>query len=105
MKITSAWFRSALVAACLSVGAAGAVAQQAGLVNVNIGDVAVDIADVLDVDVSQVPVTVQVPIGIAANVCNVAANVLAADIRQTGDATCDAETTSTGLIRFVQQQM
>ena len=54
---------------------------------------------------SFLPVTVQVPIGIAANVCNVAANVLAADIQQTGEATCDAETTSTGLIRLVQQQM
>jgi hypothetical protein len=33
--------------------------------------------------------TVQVPIGIAANVCGVAANILAQDAT-TGDATCDA---------------
>jgi hypothetical protein len=33
--------------------------------------------------------TVQVPIGIAANICGVAANVLAQDIHN-GDATCDA---------------
>jgi hypothetical protein len=39
-------------------------------------------------------VTVAVPIGIAANVCGVNANVLAQEINQTGDATCEAETTS-----------
>jgi hypothetical protein len=33
--------------------------------------------------------TVQVPVGIAANVCGIAANVLAANIRN-GDASCDA---------------
>jgi hypothetical protein len=33
--------------------------------------------------------TVQVPVGIAANVCGIAAKVLAANIRN-GDASCDA---------------
>jgi len=33
--------------------------------------------------------TVQVPIGIAANICGVAANILAQDAK-TGDANCDA---------------
>jgi hypothetical protein len=45
---------------------------QNGLVNVNLGDV-----------------TAQVPIGIAANVCDVNANVLAEQVRL-GGATCDA---------------
>ncbi len=39
-------------------------------------------------------VNVAVPIGIAANVCGINANVLAQDINQTGDATCTATTTS-----------
>ena len=87
------WTRGALVAGFLSVGAS-APAQQAGLVNVNVSGITVVLADVLDVEENQIPVTVQAPIGIAANVCNVGANVLAADIRQNGAADCDAQQTS-----------
>lgn len=35
-------------------------------------------------------VTIQVPVGIAATVCDVNANVLAQQIAQTGSAECDA---------------
>lgn len=49
--------------------------QQEGLVNVNVSDV-----------------IVQVPIGIAANICDTNANVLAEQVRD-GGAQCDAETT------------
>ena len=65
-----------LVAGTLSLGAATpAVAQptvQNGLVNVNVGDV-----------------TVQVPIAIAANICDVTVAVLVSDLRD-GSAACDA---------------
>ena len=57
-------------------GAAQAATQQDGLVNVNVENV-----------------TAQVPIGIAANVCDVNANVLAEQLRQ-GGASCDADATS-----------
>jgi hypothetical protein len=50
---------------------------QVGLVNV-------------DIDITDNVVIVQLPIGIAANVCNVGANVLAQDIVQTGTAECEA---------------
>jgi hypothetical protein len=50
--------------------------DQEGLVNVNIGDV-----------------TAQVPIGIAANICDIAVNVLAEQVRD-GDTVCDATATS-----------
>jgi hypothetical protein len=59
----------------------------------------------LDVKVSQIPITVQAPIGVAANVCNVAANVLAADVNQGGTADCDATTTSRALTQIVQRQI
>jgi hypothetical protein len=49
--------------------------QQEGLVNVNVSDI-----------------IVQAPIGIAANICDVNANVLAEQVRD-GGAECDAETT------------
>ena len=57
-------------------GAADAATQQDGLVNVNVENV-----------------TAQVPIGVAANVCDVNANVLAEQLRQ-GGASCDADATT-----------
>jgi hypothetical protein len=80
-----------LLAGGLSIGLSGpAVAQPVitgGLVNVTI-------VDVLDVEGNQV--VVQVPIGIAANVCpTVNAAVLAQEFAQTGEAACDATAEST----------
>ena len=49
------------------------LAPQRGLVNVDIGDV-----------------TIQLPVGIAANVCDVNVAVLAAAIADTGSAECNA---------------
>lgn len=95
--------RLALAAALLPSLMATAHAQQSGLVNVDISNVANNIAQNINVDVSQIPVTVQAPIGIAANVCGVNANVLA---RQgTGAAQCTATSTSTALNQIVQRQI
>jgi hypothetical protein len=55
---------------------AAAQPQQEGLVNVNVSDV-----------------LVQAPIGIAANLCNIAVNVLAEQVRD-GDTVCDADVES-----------
>lgn len=82
----------------------GAVAQQSGLVVVDISNVANNIARNINVDVSQIPVTVQAPIGVAANVCGVDANVLAQQ-KNAGGATCDASSTSTALNQIVQRQL
>ena len=68
---------AAVVAAfTLAFAAAPAGAQQEGLVNVAITDN-----------------TVQVPVAVAANVCDVDVNVLASDI-QDGSALCDADADS-----------
>lgn len=83
----------------------GAYAQQSGLVNVNLGDVVVEIARDINVDVSQIPVTVQAPIGVAANVCGISANVLSADLRDDGTATCNAQNTSQALNQIVQRRI
>jgi hypothetical protein len=68
---------TAVAAACaLALATAtGAMAQtnQSGLVNVNVADN-----------------TVQVPIAIAANICDVSVGILASNIADTGSATCDA---------------
>ncbi len=65
--------------------------QQAGLVNVNLQDIAVAI-----------PVSVAIPIGLAANVCDV--SVLSLQ-NQTGDTTCTAVNNSTALSRAVAVAM
>ena len=44
--------------------------------------------------------SVQVPIGVAANVCDVSAAVLLAEVRDTGAADCDA---TTDAIAFAEQ--
>lgn len=96
---------AAAAVAALAIGAIGpALAQQEGLVNVNVSNVANDIAKNLSIDVSQIPVTVQVPVGVAANVCGVDANVLAKQ-KQGGTAACDAKSTSTALDQVVQKQV
>ena len=66
--------------------------QQSGLVNVNVSDIQVDLQRIIsDNNISaQIPVNaiVSVPVGIAANVCNVSAAVLAR--QAAGAAPCDA---------------
>ena len=49
------------------------------------------------------PITVQVPVGVAANVCDVSANVLAAQ-KKTGDAACNAKSGSQALAKNVVDQ-
>lgn len=74
-------------------GGGGGGANQSGLVNVNVSGLAV-----------QLPVTAQVPVGIAANVCDVNAAVLASQLN-TGSATCNAHSTSTALNDAVARQL
>src|SRR4029079_4387843 len=96
------------IAAAIGVSAflaTGAFAQGGGgLVNVSVNNVANDIAKKLSVDGSQIPVRVQVPIGVAATVCGVAANVLGTQA-PSGNASCTATSTSTALNNIVQSQL
>jgi hypothetical protein len=50
-----------------------------------------------------IPITVQAPISVAANVCGTTVNALAA-LRKTGDAACDAKTANSALANIVQRQ-
>ena len=59
-----------------SAGTASAATQQEGLVNVNVENI-----------------TAQVPVGVAANVCDVSANVLAQAL-ETGPTSCEADATT-----------
>jgi hypothetical protein len=95
---------AALGAAAMMGSAPTVLAQQSGLVNVDISNVANNIAKNINVDVSQIPVSIQVPIGVAANVCGVAANVLGSQ-GGSGSGGCTATTTSTALDQAVLRQI
>jgi hypothetical protein len=80
------------------------LAQRSGLVDVDIKNVANNIAQNLKMDASHIPLTVLVPVDVAANVCGVAANVLGQQVAS-GAATCTATSTSTALNEAVQTQV
>lgn len=82
--------------------------DQGGLVNVAIQDVSIlnnflNDSQVAALNELAVPVTVQVPIGVAANVCGVAANVLAQQTNRS-EYTCDATSGSQALAQNVIRQ-
>jgi len=81
-----------------------AFAQQSGdgLVTVNISNVANNIARDLDVNVSNIPVTVQVPVSVAASVCNVSVNVLSGPSVGGITPSCNATSTNDALNDIVQ---
>lgn len=93
-----------IAASAASLFAAPALAQhQDGVVNVNVENVLND----LDVDLLNNVLnnnTVQVPIGVAANVCGVTANVLAAQRKAGEPVTCTAKSTSTALKKAAKAQ-
>jgi spermidine/putrescine-binding protein len=103
--------RSLIAAAATLFVAAPATAQlnaQGGLVNVTIQDVSIlnnflNGAQVAALNDLAVPVTVQVPIGVAAAVCDVNANILAAQ-KKTGAPACDAKSGSKALAQNVIKQ-
>jgi hypothetical protein len=75
-----------------------------GLVTVNLQNVLSDIAVDLNVSENSIPVNVQVPVSVAANVCGVDVNALSVKI-DSGDATCVAQTGSQEVTQIIQQQV
>jgi hypothetical protein len=74
------------------------------LVNVNLQNVLNNLSVDLKVNRDNIPVTAQVPIDVAANVCGVSVSALAASIAS-GQAGCTATTTTPQLNQAVQQQI
>ena len=98
-------FAAASVLALTGAAFAQNNSKSEGLVNVSLGDVVVqEIAENINVEATQIPVIVQVPVGVAANVCGVDANVLAQQ-KKAGDAACDATSNSQALTQVVQRQI
>jgi hypothetical protein len=74
------------------------------LVSVNLQNVLNDLSVSLKVNRDNIPVTAQVPVAVAANVCGVSVDVLAAAVAS-GHGTCTAKTASPQLTQLVQQQI
>lgn len=105
MKPGTALFAAYCAAAALCMTApASALAQQTELVIVDIKAVAEDIAKNIDVQASLIPLTVQTPIDVAANVCHVPASVLGAQ-GGSGGVSCAAMVTSPALERLVRAKL
>jgi hypothetical protein len=74
------------------------------LVNVNLQNVLNDLSVSLNVNRDNIPVNAQVPINVAATVCGVSVDALAAAIAN-GQAGCTATTTTPQLTQAIQQQI
>ena len=74
------------------------------LINVNLQNILNDLSVSLKVDRNSIPVTAQVPIDVAAAVCGVSVDVLAASVAS-GTGSCTATTASAQLTQVVQQQI
>ena len=97
--------RKVMMAAAFALGTAGVVApataQQSGLVNVNVEDVLNDL-DLLNNTLNNN--TVQVPIGVAAAVCGIDANVIAQQRKENANYTCPATSVSKALKQSAKKQ-
>lgn len=101
--------KAAFAAATTTTPAIAQINTSQGLVTVQVGDVEILNNFLNDTQIAalnnlNVPINVQVPVGIAANVCGVNANVLASQ-KNAGDATCEAKSGSSALARAVNQQL
>ena len=85
-------------------GSSGSGGSIPTLVNVNLQNVLNNLSVDLKVNRDNIPVTAQVPIDVAANVCGVSVSALAASIAS-GQAGCTATTTTPQLTQAVQQQI
>ena len=98
----------ALAAAAVVISGAPAIAQNSGLVVVDLSnaDVLNNLAQNLKVNVSDISAlnNVSVPIGLAAAVCDVNANVLAQQ-KKTGTPTCTAKNSTAALQKAVQTKL
>jgi hypothetical protein len=79
----------------------GAVpSSSGGLINVNLSDIRAEIAKNVDLALEDVPITIQLPVTVAANVCGVDVSLLSAQLN-TGSNSCTAVTTSPTLEQTV----
>ena len=74
----------------------GAVGGMDSLINVNLSDIRAEIAKNVNVNLERVPITIQLPVTVAANVCGVNVNLLSVQVNTAGNS-CTATATSPAL--------
>ena len=103
---------AAAMGAAAAATAAPAIAQignSQGLIAVNVTDVNLLNNFLNDTQIAAlneigIPVTVQAPISVAANVCGTTVNALGALRKENSPASCDAKSGSAALAQIVQRQ-
>ena len=100
-----------LLAACSTGGTGGTGSPSASgsgglssLINVNLSNIRAEIAKNVDLNLEDVPITIQLPITVAANVCGVDVNLLSVNAASGGN-TCTAVTSSPTLEQTVKNQV
>ena len=99
------------LAACNSSGTSGGDAGGAAtgsglgsLISVDLSQIRAEVAKNVNVALEDVPITIQLPVSVAANVCGVNVNVLSVQV-PTGGSTCTATTSSPTLEQEVRNQI
>jgi hypothetical protein len=87
-----------------TTGTSGGGSSVPTLISVNLQNVLNDLSVSLQVNRNNIPVNAQVPINVAAAVCGVSVDVLAAGVAN-GQGSCTATTTTPQLTQAVQQQI
>jgi hypothetical protein len=87
-----------------TAGTGGTGSGLSSLINVNLSDIRAEIAKNVNVALERVPITIQLPITVAANVCGVNVNLLSVQVN-TGQNTCTATATSPALEQEVVNQI
>jgi hypothetical protein len=100
---------AALAATTISSASIAQVGNSQGLVNVTVQDVSIlnnflNNDQIAALNNLNVPITAQVPISVAANVCGTTVAVLAAE-RKAGDAACKATSGSAALASAINRQL
>ena len=104
--------RKIMIAAALAAAATpafGQIGNSQGLVAVTINDVSIlnnflNDSQIAALNNLGVPITVQAPISVAANVCDTTVALLSAQRKADSPATCTAESGSAALASVVQRQ-
>lgn len=102
MKNTKTVLMTIIAAAMFSTG--HVLAEQDGLVDVDIRNIANDIAQSINVSVGKIPSAVRVRVNVATHTCQVPEAILA-EQEKGGGAKCVAKMTSPDLERIVDRQI
>src|SRR6478672_8844659 len=101
--LAAAAFAAATPALAQVSGAGGLIAVNIPVQNIAILNNFLNDTQIAALNNLNVPITVQAPISVAANVCGTTVNALAA-LRKTGDAACNATSGSKALADVVSRQ-